>query len=51
MIVPLDRWRSTLAEAIGVDEEDICERCNDDEKYGETLCISCLEEELEDESL
>ena len=49
MIVPLDRWRSVFAEAIGVDEEDICEKCNDDEKYADKLCIACLEEELEED--
>lgn len=51
MIVPIDRWRSTLAQAIGLDTEDICDTCHDDEKYDDYQCIGCIEEEAEDESL
>lgn len=51
MIVELDRWRSVFAESIGLDADEICDKCHDDEKYDDTLCIGCIEEELEDESL
>lgn len=49
MIVPLDRWRSTLAQAIGLDTEDICDTCHDDEKYDDYQCIGCIEEEQEED--
>jgi hypothetical protein len=49
MIVELDRWRSVFAESIGLEADDICIKCNDDEVYDTDLCIGCLEESLEDE--
>lgn len=49
MIVPIDRWRSTLAQAIGLDTEDICDTCHDDEKYDDYQCIGCIEEEQEED--
>jgi hypothetical protein len=49
MIVPIDRWRSVFAESIGLEADDICDTCHDDEKYDDYQCIGCIEEELEEE--
>ena len=41
--------KEKIAEELGVDVEDLCVKCGEDEIFGETLCVGCLEEENEDE--
>ena len=36
------------AKRLGLDVEDICTKCHEDEEYDFGLCIGCVEESLED---
>ena len=38
--------KELIAEDLGVEIEDLCVKCEEDEIYGSEICIGCLEEEL-----
>jgi hypothetical protein len=41
------KTKEQIAEDLGVDVEDLCVKCGEDEIYNSEICIGCLEGQLE----
>ena len=41
--------KEIIAEDLGVEIEDLCVKCGEDEIYNSEICIGCLEGELEED--
>ncbi len=49
--VELSKYLALVAESIGVDVEDLCSKCGEDEIYDGVMCIGCLEGGLYEDEL